>query len=74
MKMNLLLVIMLSAVMLTTRACPVPPTDPSPIPSVRSNAPAVMQETRRKPAGDQENRRYLGLFFLKNTSCSLQLL
>lgn len=35
MKMNLLVVVVLSATMMTMRACPVPPTDPSPIPSVR---------------------------------------
>jgi hypothetical protein len=35
MKVNLLVVVVLSATMMTMRACPVPPTDPSPIPSVR---------------------------------------
>ena len=35
MKVNVLVVVILSAMMLTMRACPVPPTDPTSLPSTR---------------------------------------
>lgn len=33
MKMNVLILVMVSVMMVTMRACPVPPTDPSPMPT-----------------------------------------